>query len=433
MTLIGRIGGAWRGMLDGARGGLPHAAMPPLESVDLIDLHDPKLREFLASGAVTRSGIAVNREVALKVATVYRCYSILAGLVATLPLEVKRRVDGRTRQDADDHPLWTVLRRRPNAWQTPGLFRRQLMGHVLFHGNGYARIVRSGNRIVALLPLDARGVSVRQRSDNSLVYTYASPFGGLADLPPDEVLHLRGPSLDGYRGLSVLTHAREQIGLSLATETHAGVTFKNGAAVSGVLTHPGKLGKDGRANLRASFDEFRTSGAEAGGTIVLEEGVKLERVGLSLADAQYVQSRELSALEICMFFGVPPHMVGLTSKQTSWGSGIEQQSIGFVTYTAIDWLKMWEEELERSCIGPADSSLYLRFDVAGLLRGDLKARAGFYKTMFETGAFSPNDIRAKEDENPREGGDEYYVGLNLGPSGAVAEDEDPLDPPGPQP
>lgn len=432
MSIIDRVGGALRTLFGASPSHLPRAHGLGLDAMDMLDLNDPRLRLFLGAGAESRSGMFVTRETALKVATVYRCYSILTGLVATLPLEVKRRVDGRTREDASDHPLWQVLRRRPNGWQTPGLFRRQLMGHVLFHGNAYARIVRSGRRIVALLPLDARGMSVRQRVDGSLAYTYASPAGGRADIPQDEILHLRGPSLDGYRGLSVLGHARESIGLSLSAEALAADTMRNGTAPSSVLTHPGSLSGEAYGRLKASVEDYRAGKSGAGGTIILEEGAKFERLGLSLGDAKYLESKELSALEICMFFGVPPHMVGLTSKQTSWGSGIEQQSIGFVTYTAIDWLKMWEEALEFACIGPHDGPIYLRFDVAGLLRGDLKARAAYYKTMFETGSFSPNDIRAKEDENPREGGDEYYVGLNLGSSNAVADDE-PMDPPGPQP
>ena len=101
-----------------------------------------QLEEALRSGALTASGARVTPEAAMRVAAVYASVRIIAGAVATLPLHIKRRVDDRTREDASDTPIWTVLRRKPNRWQTPSQFRRMLQAHLLLRGNAYAMIVR---------------------------------------------------------------------------------------------------------------------------------------------------------------------------------------------------------------------------------------------------------------------------------------------------
>ena len=127
---------------------------------------------------------------------------------------------------------------------------------------------------------------------------------------------------------------------------------------------------------------------------------------MTAEDAQWIESRKFSRTDIAMFFGVPPHMIGDTEKSTSWGSGIEQQSIGFVTYTLEDHLTTWEETANRDLI--TDSSIYARFNRRALVRGDIKTRTEHYVKMLQWGVYSPNEVRAREDENPRADGDVYY-------------------------
>lgn len=367
-----------------------------------------ELEEALRTGQVSASGSQVNASSAMRVGAVYACVRLISGAAATLPLHVKRRKDERTREDASDTKIWATLRRKPNRWQTPSQFRRMMQAHVLLRGNAYAMIVRSvTGDVLALIPLHPDRVETRQRDDQFLEYVYTRKDGGRVTLKQDEVFHLVGLTLDGVNGVSVITYARESIGLSLAMENHGATMFKNGARVSMVLKHPEKLGQEGRNNLKASLDEYRSGGESEGKVLILEEGMETTRLALTAEDAQWIESRKFSRTDIAMFFGVPPHMIGDTEKSTSWGTGIEQQSIGFVAYTLEDHLTMWEEAINRDLL-PEGSDLYARFNRAALVKGDIKARWEAYVKGLQWGVYSPNEIRALEDQNPRADGDIYY-------------------------
>lgn len=366
-----------------------------------------ELEEALRSGALTGSGSTVTPNSALRVATVYACVRIIAGAVATLPLHIKRRVDERTREDASDDPLWKVFRRRPNSWQKPAQFRRMMQTHLLLRGNAYALKVKGVKGVQALVPMHPDRVECKQRDDLSLVYTYTRKNGSRVELQQDDVFHLVGMTLDGVNGVSVITYARETIGLSVAMEDHGATTFRNGARVSGILSHPNKLGPEGQANLRASLEDFRSGGEKEGKVLIAEEGMSYAPIAMTAEDSQWVESRKLSRTEIAMFFGVPPHMLGDTEKSTSWGSGIEQQSIGFVTYTLEDHLTTWEEAITSDLVPAATPDVFARFNRAALVRGDLKTRWAAYAIGRQLKVLSANDVRAFEDMNPIEGGDVY--------------------------
>ena len=398
----------WSNWFGGAK---PPAASPRASFQDtgggIVITTAQQLEEALRSGAVTASGTTVTPNSAMRVAAVYACVRIISGAVATLPLHIKRRVDERTRQDASDTPIWTVLRRRPNRWQTPSQFRRMLQAHLLLRGNAYAMIVRSRGNVQELIPLHPDRVEVKQTDDLTLEYTYKRQDGRRIQLAQTEVFHLVGLTLDGVHGVSAISYARETIGLSLAMEDHGASTFRNGARVSGVLKHPNKLGPEAVAHLKAGLEEFRSGGEQEGKNLILEEGMDYARIAMTAEDAQWLEARKFSRTDIAMFFGVPPHMIGDTEKSTSWGTGIEQQSIGFVAYTLEDHLTMWEEAINRDLIG-ADDNLYARFNRAALVKGDIKARWDAYVKGLQWGVYSPNEIRALEDQNPRDGGDVFY-------------------------
>jgi HK97 family phage portal protein len=411
----------WSNLFGGAK---PPAASPRASFQDagggLVITTAQQLEETLRSGSLTASGAAVTPNSAMRVAAVYACVRIISGAVATLPLHIKRRVDDRTREDASDTPIWTVLRRKPNRWQTPSQFRRMLQAHLLLRGNAYAMIVRSRGLVQELIPLHPDRVEVRQGDDLALDYSYTRQDGRHIRLRQDEIFHLVGLTLDGVHGVSAIAYARETIGLSLALEDHGATTFRNGARVSGVLKHPNKLGPEAVARLKAGLEEFRAGGEQEGKNLILEEGMDYARIAMTAEDAQWIESRKFSRTDIAMFFGVPPHMIGDTEKSTSWGTGIEQQSIGFVAYTLEDHLTMWEEAINRDLIG-ADDTLYARFNRAALVKGDIKARWEAYVKGLQWGVYSPNEIRALEDQNPRDGGDIFYPPPNT--AGVPADDD----------
>lgn len=367
-----------------------------------------QLEEALRTGSSTASGVAVTPHKAMRVAAVYACVRIRSGVVANMPLHIKRRVDDRTRDDASDHPLWPIFRRRPNKWQTPSQFKRMLTAHLLLRGNAYAMIVRSGQKVVALHPLHPDRVECKQKDDLALEYTYTRKDGRKIVLPQREVFHLVGLTLDGVHGVSVIAYARETIGLSLAMEEHGATIFKNGARVSTVLKHPGKIGLEGLNFLKASLDDYRSGGESEGKALILEEGMDASPLAMTAEDAQWIESRKFSRSDIAMFFGVPPHMIGDTEKSTSWGTGIDSQTQGFVTFSAEDDLTTWEETINRDLIPDNDNDIYARFNRAALVKGDIKVRWEAHVKALQWGVMSPNEVRALEDLNPRADGDIYY-------------------------
>lgn len=395
-----------RRMFGGASTTTISAAVQPADGGKLINT--PRELELAIRHATQNS---VSAEQAMRVAAVYACVRLRSSVPANMPLHLKRRVDDRTREDASDHRLWNVLRRRPNSFQTPSQFRRHMMTSVLLRGNAFAVPVRSpvSGQVIELLPIAADRVQIR-RDDRTgaVLYHYTSPSGGLQVFRKDQIFHLMGLSLDGYRGVSPITFARNTIGLALAMEEHGYQTFRNGARPSNVLTHPGTLGPAGVENLRASLDAFRSGGDMEGKTLILEEGMSVANLSMTAEDAQWIESRKFSRSDIAMFFGVPPHMIGDTEKSTSWGSGIDSQTQGFVTFSAEDDLIMWEETIDRDLIGDDEPDLYARFNRAALVRGDLNARWEAHVKALQWGVVSPNEVRATEDMNPRDEGDRYY-------------------------
>ena len=379
-----------------------------------------KIAEYLRSGGETRSGASVTADTAMRVAAVYRCVTLIAGAVGNMPLRLKRRLNDRETESANGEAEADLFRRQPNRWMTPSAFKSTMTAHVLMRGNAYAlKVFNARGQIVSLLPIHPDRMKAKQEPDLSIEYTYTRPNGSKIRLQQSEVMHLIGLTLDGVSGVSAITYAREAIGLSMQTEAHGANVFRNGTQIGAVLTSKGQLGKEGAENLRASLEQYR--GAEnSGKALILEEDMDFKPLGMTAEDAQYIETRKFTRSEIAMFFGVPPHMLGDTEKSTSWGSGIEQQSLGFVAYTLETWLTTWEETCNRDLLRAVD--LFWRFNRAALVRGDLQGRYQAYNIGRNGGWLSVNDIRELEDMNPIAGGDVYLEPLNMQPAGASPDE-----------
>ncbi|MDI6838941.1 MAG: phage portal protein, partial [Rhizobiaceae bacterium] len=161
-----------------------------------------ELEAAMRGGSMTGAGIAVTPDTAMRVAAVYACVRIRSGVVANMPLHIKRRIDERTREDASDDPLWKIFRRRPNRWQTPAQFKRMMQAHLLLRGNAYAMIVTSRQSVIELIPMHPDRVKPRQNDDLSISYTYTRKDGRQITLAQSEVFHLVGLTLDGVVGVS---------------------------------------------------------------------------------------------------------------------------------------------------------------------------------------------------------------------------------------
>lgn len=422
--------GYFRNLLGAVTGRAPQA------SFDLSNMTPEQVREFLRVGGSmeTASGAVVNETSAMRVAAAWRCMNIISGVMGSLPLDLIRRKSETERQPAVGHPLRRVLTVKPNQWQTPNEFRRMMQAHLLLRGNAYALKVMAGDRVLALIPLHPDRVQVEQMDDYSIEYQVTVKDGRLRRFKQAEIFHLRGMSLDGIKGLSVLSHMRESLGLALQSESASANLMRRGQFTSGVFKHPSKMSPEAHGRLKASIDENASGAANAGKHLLLEEGLDFQAVSMSAKDMQFLEQRDYQRYDIAMFFGVPPHMLGATDKTTSWGSGIEQQGIGFVTYTLNDWIKIWEEAIKRDLIAEREwEGLDARFYTQGLMRGDAKARWEAHVKGLQWGVLSPNEVRAFEDMNPRAEGDIFYPPPNTAggqSEGAANEPQEPADPQG---
>jgi HK97 family phage portal protein len=364
-------------------------------------------------GHLTNSGAVVTTEGAMRVAVAYRCTHILAGACGNLPIDLMRRISESDRRPAEGHPLRAVLQ-RPNSWQTSSEFRKMLTAHAVLKGNGYAIKITSRGRILALWPLkNPDRMTVKQDPQTMrLAYHWQRDDGSVLVLEQADVLHLRGLTLDGINGLGVLSFAREALGLSIQAEQATAQTFKQGVIAGLVFTKTGSLSDEAFDRLKEQIENHNAGAENARKALILEDDLKVDGSLMSAVDLQFIESRAFSRADIGMFFGVPPHMYGDTEKATSWGSGIESQQIGFVTFTANDWFVMWEEALSRDCLTEAEvaQGYYIRLQRQALLRGDTKARWEAYTRGLQWGVYSPDEVRRMEDENPRADGEggQYY-------------------------
>lgn len=373
----------------------------------------------------THAGVAVSHDTALKQSVVWACVRLLSETIASLPLKVYRRLPGGGRREATNHPLWDLLDKQPNRYQTAIEFRQMMTAHTLLRGNGLAKLV-SGPRgfVDEMIPLHPDCVQFEHTRDGNLRYRYTPPDGAAEVLTDDQVLHVKGMAFDWLEGVSVITYARESIGLDLAAEAYGARFFGNGAEPRGVLQAKGTLGEEAQKNLTESWHAAH-SGANQHRVAVLEEGVEYKPVGLSNKDSQFLELREFQAEDACRWFGVPPHMVGLKNV-SSWGTGIEQLGQAFVTYTLMPWLQRWEQAITRDLIIAPDT-YFVEHVTAALLRGDLVSRYSAYQIGRNIGVMSPNEIRRLENMNPRSdpGGDVYAENV---PGGAPNRGR--VEPPG---
>ena len=221
------------------------------------------------------------------------------------------------------------------------------------------------------------------------------------------MLHIRGFGGSPMGGMSTLHFGRQTMGLALATDRAAASTFRNGMRPFGVLKFKEWLTAEQRALAETRLTEKYLGAANAGKPMVLEGGQEWQSLTINPEDAQMLESRRFSVEEVCRFFGVPPHMVGHTEKSTSWGTGIEQQTLAFQKFTLRRRLKRIEQAVSKQLLTPVERArgLSVEFNLEGLLRGDSAGRAAFYTAMTNMGAMTINEVRALENLPPVEGGD----------------------------
>lgn len=365
------------------------------------------------------SGEHVNETTALNHSTVWACKRRITECVAMLPLSLQVSND-KGSFPFREHAMYGALKYSPNPEMTAMSFRESLTGHSLMHGNCYAQIFRrSGTgEAMELWPLMPEQVTQDREKSGQKRLVYIVKEGNspakaytVTTGKNQEILHVPGMSYDGIFGYSVLTMARQSFGTAIATERNVGRFFGNGGRVpyNLKLTQKFPTGQD--------FDKFRADWEAIYNNPhkvpIIEPWFDYQQTGLSMADAQMLESRQFGIPEVCRWFLLSPHLVGDLSRATF--SNIEHLSIEFVNYTLMPWLKRWEDNLWRCVLTSDEKSkgLYFKHNVNALLRGDFLARMQGYATSLQNGWMSQNEVRDLEDLNGFEGGDDFHIQLNM--------------------
>jgi HK97 family phage portal protein len=345
---------------------------------------------------------------ALVLPTVWACTNLVAGTTGSLPATVTKSVKGGVDEEQWDHDLYGVLNDSPNADQTPLDFLEFCAASVELQGNAYSEVERASNgRVIALdEPTPPDCVTVSRASGGQLEYE-VTKNGRRRVIPQDRILHIRGFGGSALGGLSTLAFGRHTFGMATTLERAAAHTFRNGARPSGILSIDKALSAQQRAEAERLLQEKYQGTVNSGVPMVLDNGLKWQGLSITPEDSQMLESRSFSVEEICRFFSVPPHLVGHTANSTSWGTGLEQQTLAFLIFTMRRRLKRFEQAMTKQLLSRADrnAGLKVKFDLRGLMRGDSKARAEFYATALRNGWMTINEVRALEGLPPVEGGD----------------------------
>ncbi|EME5081874.1 phage portal protein [Klebsiella aerogenes] len=358
-----------------------------------------------AHGVVGDSVVTDERN--MQISTVWACIRLISTVTASLPLDVyQTRNDQRTKVD-NDNPLAKLLRFRPNNFMTALEFREAMTMQLCAYGNAYAHVERNSiGDVISMVPLMSANMEVRL-SDNGkkIIYRYRRDTE-YAEFSQKEIFHLKGFGFNGLTGLSPLAFSAKSAGVAIAMEDNQREFFANGAKSPQILMTDGKvLTKEQRGQLEENFKEI------AGGPVkkrlwILESGFTTQPIGVSPQDSEILAARKFQVAELARFYGVPPHLVGDVDKTTSWGSGIEQQNLGFLQYTLKPYLDRWEYSIERWLVKESEQGvIHAEHNLDGLLRGDSASRASFMQIMVNTGIRTVNEVRRLDNLPPLPGGD----------------------------
>lgn len=373
--------------------------------------------------APSLSGPQINQLTSLASTAVMACTSMLAEDVAKCTPQLFRHREGGGRDLATDHWLYGLLTRPNDYMDGFEFFELGQMG-LIFRGNAYVVIRRDRRaRPVELIPVNPDWVSLWEAPTGELFYRVtaqglhmmAKLHGFPPLIPADDVLHIRGFSLNGLLGGSRIALARDAIGLSLGQEQQAARWVGNGARPSGILKTEQRLQNGAAERMKGEWQEAYGGLANVGKTPVFEQGLEWQPLSLSAQELEFIAARQFQVQEIARIFRIPPHMIGELSRSTN--NNITSQGQDYVNYTITGYTSRWARKMEWH-FGLQRQGLFIEFDLSQLTRGDVTARYNAYRTAIMSGFLTRNEARIDDGRNPIEGADELLMPTNMASDGS---------------
>ncbi len=397
----------------------------------------------LLNGDKTAAGNEITVKNAEGIPAIYACVHVLSETCGQLPLKLYRKsADGKGKEPDPSHPLYVILHDLANPELTAMQFREMQTRHLALYGRSYAYIQRDRRGdIIGLWPLHPMRMFVDRDELNRKRFKYwmgKNQYQEFINNPEKpEIFHLHINSEDGLDGRSPLLINRESLGITKAADDYVGSFFANGAIPGVLLTHPGKLSDKAKENLRRSWLEKFMGARKANKLAILEEGIAVSVVGVDPQKSQLDTLRAAQIEAAARIYRVPNFMIQNQTKDTSWGSGIESQMLGFINVTMMPWFQQWQQAIARDLL--TRQSFYTHepiFVVNALVRGDIKTRYEAYASARQNGWLNGDEIRELEDLNPIEGGagQVFWMGSGTQPilSSGMPVIVEPTPPPTPK-
>ena len=352
---------------------------------------DAALSEYLGLSGSTIAGVSVNQTSALGLSAVYRSVALISGTVAGLPLKTYRRTD-------------TTKTRVPSFLDDPGgatgltsfEWTELVLAHLLLSGNAYLLHVYGGaGQIVDLQPIVPSAVAVEPHDEFGKVFKITDRHGKVRELTPLDVSQIMGPTLDGLRGLSVISVARQSLGTAIAGDMAAARMYSNGLMLGGILTAADTVTPEQADAIKAGFKARAQGVRNSGDVAFVPADVKFSPWTMSAEDAQFLELRKHSVDEISRLFGVPREMLS-EAGASSWGSGIQELVRAFQKFCLAGWAARIEQRLTR--LLPKNS--FAEFDFSGLLQPSPEVEITLLLQQVAAGLITVDEARAIRNMGP---------------------------------
>ena len=363
-----------------------------------------------SSGVIKPKTVTV--DTALQVSAVYACVKLLTETVASLPLKVYNTVDGQLIEDTESR-LSTLLCSQPNSIDTPVEFKETFLLNLTTNGNAYCQIIKSpSGQLIALEPLASAQMEVSLLK-GELEYCYTFADGVKRIIPSEMVMHFRFMG-NGFLGLNPIEYAAGSISNQLASEDFASRYFQSGAKPSGVMSTDMVLNDAQHAQVMGRFANMSDGTNNAHRTMILEAGMKYQQSQLSPEAMQLLENKRYNLEDIARFYAIPSVLINDTTAGTTWGSGIEQIKLGWLSTGLSPLLTRIEQRLERSLTAP-NSGIKIKFDTTQFMRADSKGQAEFLSKLVNNGIMTRNEARARLNLSALGNANELTAQVNLAP------------------
>lgn len=371
---------------------------------------DRYITESLRAAEHGHSRMAYDNEA---VSTLYTVRKILSENMSKLPIEVYRD-GGNGREKAKDLNLYYKLHYQPSSYLNKKTFFSTLEFHRNTFGNAFALINRNGRGDIENFEIIHPARLIDYDIIDGILYYKFKSRDGEEELDPinaSDVLHFKGVSRDGVIGLNPLQALKLELTSQFESMVTVAEDYKNGLNQTMVLQDKGLYGKNPEAKQQAAamVQDYGKSHL-AGRVVPTPPGYELaELKKRTLADSEFISMMKMTGSAIASLYGVPPHLVGIY--EASKFNNVEQLQLNFVSNTISSIASEYKEELESKLLTREQrtSGVTIEFDLKALLASDINAKTDYYRTLFNVGVLSPNQIADMEGLPRFKGGDNRFL------------------------